>query len=250
MDNFIPAFADELIKEAGVRENIIAAILSANMALALSNTKAALHKLQNIPIPSQPSSQRIFRHVIPQSIISRFNPRITEHSKIHGTGEGLDAGYPSLAKEAGIAASFEQLWKQADAVKNRITFDGMKLVLEYRAGDLRTGVDKDTGKKWERRMHAAYGYLPKTNRIDGEAIDIYLARRPMIDGQVFVVKQLTKDGKHDEDKVMLGFRTIGEAKAIYLRHVPEWCFGGINELSPKQFSQYLNVASRNIKEQK
>jgi len=88
-------------------------------------------------------------------------------------------------------------------------------------------------------MQAAYGYIPKTTGHDGEATDIYLARRPKPGSPVFSVEQVKDDGSLDEHKVMLGFATAAEAKACYLQHTPAKYFGKIHELSLEQFKAQL-----------
>ncbi len=163
--------------------------------------------------------------ITPASIAANFNTQ--EQAK---TQQVPELKLAAILKAAGIA-------------KRQTTFQNHTLKIEWDKGDTRKGVAKDTGKAWERTMYCAYGYIPKTKGVDGEAIDIYLAADPDKDAPVFIVHQVNKSGKHDEDKVMLGFTTEAAAKAMYLKHVPAWCFGHVRRLSPKAFDMYLQDAS-------
>lgn len=135
--------------------------------------------------------------------------------------------------------------KQAGAAKRQITFDGVKLKLEYEPGDERSGVSKD-GHKWSKTMRCSYGYVPGTkgDGLDGDAIDIYLAKDPVLGMQVYRVNQLTKDGRLDEHKFLLGFGSIDAAKKCYLDHMPSWAFGSITTMSMDAFRRLVGQSER------
>lgn len=99
--------------------------------------------------------------------------------------------------------------------------------IELDPGDIRRGVNKETGESWEKQMFCCYGHIPRTLGDDGETVDVYLKEQGFF-AQVFVVHQVKKDGTHDEDKCMIGFSNPDEAKRMYLKHVPEWCFGSMD----------------------
>lgn len=124
------------------------------------------------------------------------------------------------------------------AIKRQVTFDGHKIKVEVDPGDIRRGVD-DKGKKWEREMKASYGYIPNTKGKDGETVDVYLAEKPKPGSQIYIIKQVKKDGAYDEDKVMLGYGSGASAKASYMKHIPASCFGSMTEMSPAEFSSFL-----------
>lgn len=136
------------------------------------------------------------------------------------------------------------LKKHAGAAKRQTTFDGLQLKIEYDPGEIRAGVNKKTGEKWERKMHASYGYIPRTNGHDGEAVDIYLAKDPKPGAPVVVVHQVKEDGSRDEDKVMLGFESPEAAKAMYLQHVPKHCFGSMTVMDRGELDEYLEGVSK------
>lgn len=131
----------------------------------------------------------------------------------------------------------------ADKVKRETVIygahDPLTVHIELEKGDKRTGVNKETGEKWEKTMHAAYGYVPYVQGEDGEGLDVYVQG----DGDcenVFVVHQLKKDGSPDEHKVMLGFKDEAAAVACYKKHVPAWCYGKTETLSWADFAEYLD----------
>lgn len=102
---------------------------------------------------------------------------------------------------------------------------GLRLAIENRKGSVRSGVDKD-GKPWHTVMKHPYGYIKGTKGKDGEEIDAYLG--PVKDAPTaFVVHQHKASGKgHDEDKVMLGFKSESHARKAYLAHYDDPKFLG------------------------
>lgn len=134
---------------------------------------------------------------------------------------------PEFSKEAGRVKRQKTVMSPPDS--HRIV-----VKIEFETGEVRRGVNKDTGEPWEKLMHCAYGYIPKTRGDDGETVDVYLKEQGFF-AQIFVIHQLKKDGTHDEDKCMVGFSSAEEAKRMFLRHVPEWCFGSMETYSWTQF---------------
>jgi len=98
------------------------------------------------------------------------------------------------------------------------TFSNIPIQIERPIGSVRTGVD-EYGAKWSNTMTAHYGDIPGTIGNDGEPIDFYLSGKPV--GQtVFILEQLTSDGKPDEYKLFLGFPSAESVIDCYLAHVP------------------------------
>jgi 2'-5' RNA ligase len=99
-------------------------------------------------------------------------------------------------------------------------FQGIPIVLEWPKGTTRTGVD-DEGKPWKREMMCDYGYVEDTTATgDSEALDVYIGDSPDAE-KAYVVEQLDDEGELDEYKVMLGFNSLQEAEAMYLKHYPD-----------------------------
>lgn len=113
-----------------------------------------------------------------------------------------------------------QLAEAAGAVR-RTTFMGLPLSLEFVPGEFREGVSS-SGEHWQRKMYAAYGYIPGTDGMgaDGDAVDVYLARSPVETDDVYCVNQYRPDGTFDEVKLMVGYPSEGAAEADYARHGP------------------------------
>lgn len=149
--------------------------------------------------------------------------------------------------ETGYVVPTEKL---AGKVKRQKTImsppDSHRIVvkIELEVGDMRRGVNKETGEPWEKEMFACYGYIPKTVGDDGETVDVYLKEQGFF-AQIFVIHQKKKDGSHDEDKCMIGFSNADEAKAMYVRHVPEWCYGSMDTYSWSEFVEdYLHTRKK------
>jgi hypothetical protein len=101
-----------------------------------------------------------------------------------------------------------------------VLYQGIPVVIEYRKGDIREGVNAD-GESWSREMLCPYGAIPNTESAgDEEEVDVYLG--PSFDApNAYVVEQLDDEGNFDEHKLMLGFHSAEEARQMYLAHYPE-----------------------------
>lgn len=95
-----------------------------------------------------------------------------------------------------------------------IDFQGLKIDVENKQGSTRRGENKE-GKPWSVLMQHHYGEIRGTEGVDGDKLDAYVG--PNADSPlVVVVHQQNPDTKaYDEDKVMLGFDSVGEAVKAY-----------------------------------
>jgi hypothetical protein len=98
-----------------------------------------------------------------------------------------------------------------------IEFRGLTVHVENKPGDTRVGRNGN----WRTLMHLPYGEILGTRGVDGDKLDVYVG--PWRDAEnAYIVHQNfvggPKDGKYDEDKVMLGFDSAEQAKAAYLAH--------------------------------
>jgi hypothetical protein len=106
--------------------------------------------------------------------------------------------------------------------KRLVRWNGLRLRIENEAGSIRYG------RGWQTRMLYPYGY----------EVDVYLG--PALDyaPTVFVVHQ-RKYGRwseYDEDKAMLGFMSMEDAAAAYLKHYDDPRFlGPITEMPVDEF---------------
>jgi hypothetical protein len=98
----------------------------------------------------------------------------------------------------------------------RTKVQGMDISIENRKGSTRSGTDKD-GHEWHTFMNFDYGYIRVTVGRDKDHLDCYVG--PNLDADtVYIVHQNDPvTGEYDEDKVMIGFDSEGEAKEAYLK---------------------------------
>jgi len=112
-------------------------------------------------------------------------------------------------------------------LQGHIDFQGLRIAVENRKGSVRSGTTPD-GHKWRTVMRAPYGYIeaPAKGK-DGDSIDVYVGPDKKAPN-AFVVHQHKPDGTgHDEDKVMLGCRSVEDAKRLYLKHYDDPKFMGL-----------------------
>ena len=100
--------------------------------------------------------------------------------------------------------------------KRKIKWRGLTIAIENEAGSVRRGKRPD-GSTWETRMVFPYGYVERSEGVDGDEVDITLG--PNLDApMVFIVHQ-RKVGdwrKYDEDKCFAGFDSEDDARAAFL----------------------------------
>jgi hypothetical protein len=116
--------------------------------------------------------------------------------------------------------------KSGNYPKRQIPWQGMTISVENEAGSIRCGVDPN-GKPWETRMLYPYGYLRKTEAVDGDAVDVYLG--PDLAAPFVYVIHQRKVGDwlaYDEDKVHIGFGSEADAVASFLQHYNDFRFLG------------------------
>jgi hypothetical protein len=98
--------------------------------------------------------------------------------------------------------------------KEHISFQGLPISIETRKGQTRSGTGPN-GHKWSVKLPYDYGYIKRTEGADGDHVDVCIGPNHQSD-RVFIVDQHHhQTGKFDEHKVMLGYRTKGEAERAY-----------------------------------
>ena len=122
--------------------------------------------------------------------------------------------------------------------KGHIIINGFEITIENPKGSYRRGVDSN-GKEWKTKMHNDYGYFLNSMGYDGDHIDVFLGN-DFESKKIFVVDQKI-NGKFDESKVMLGFKTSNEAKKAYLsNYEKDWKgFHKITEVDEETFKTWL-----------
>ena len=129
------------------------------------------------------------------------------------------------------------LRKAARALHGRIDFNGLPISVENRMGSIRQWYDPHNGESGMTRMRRPYGYIKGTLGTDGDQYDVYVG--PYRDAKfVYIVSQMKAPdfSKPDEEKALLGFRTLAEAKAFYLAHYNDPRFLG--KITPMPFEEF------------
>lgn len=106
--------------------------------------------------------------------------------------------------------------------KPRRHWKNLEIAIENPVGSIREG------KGWRTKMSNAYGYICRTEGVDGDEVDVYLGPDLDTAPMVYVVHQRRYGDwdKFDEDKCMLGFASEAAARAAYLKHYDDPRFLG------------------------
>lgn len=122
-------------------------------------------------------------------------------------------------------------------LQGRTTFQGMNISIENKKGSIRRGTDSD-GHKWAIKMHYDYGYIRGTEGADGDHVDCYLGGNEDAKKVYIIHQKIPGTDKYDEDKCMLGFDTLEEAKAAYLKQYDKpGFFGGVDTVAVEVFKE-------------
>jgi Inorganic Pyrophosphatase len=133
-----------------------------------------------------------------------------------------------LRYENMIATRIRQIrGDDAMPMQRLIKMHGMEIGLQYLPGDMRHG----------KKMEVGYGYIRNHVGEDGMALDVYVGPSET-SKKAFMVQQLKENGDFDENKVMLGFDTIEDAKAAYIKAIAESRFGKISPITFAKIHEY------------
>ena len=251
------AMADEIGDEPGLGENVIeargetatpAAVTAAeeNRPVAAETAQPPLTGAETLPVPLeekpgsapevvQPTETQLQRE---QRVIRLMAERRQTQERAAETGRQIDE-----ARERTNTEPTDGQKEAGNYAKGRVTFHGIPFVMENPEGSVRRGVDAD-GKPWEAKLPADYGYLARTKGADGDQVDAYIGPNTASQ-RVWVVDQIDpKTGKFDEHKVMLGMRSVTEARTMYHRAFSDGTgpqrIGAITEMSMDQFKAWLH----------
>ena len=149
----------------------------------------------------------------------------------------IDADIPKL-----LSKTAEESTKKGKPIKvsMKTSYNGLPISIEVRSGDYRHGYAR--GGKWKKKMFCHYGFIPNTEGHDNEEVDVYLKPEANKNANVYIIKQMkTVDGQKefDEEKVMIGFDSKHHAKSVYLQHMGEKYFGGIEGMSLDEFKNHI-----------
>lgn len=88
--------------------------------------------------------------------------------------------------------------------KGHVTIHGLRIAIETPRGEKRK-------KKWP-KLPAHYGYFKGSVGADGDQVDVFVGPKPGTE-VAFVANMKGDDGRFDEHKVLIGFKSIDKAKA-------------------------------------
>ena len=126
-------------------------------------------------------------------------------------------------------------------LQGRTTFAGLKISIENRKGSIRRGVDSD-GHKWAIKMKYDYGYIRETEGVDGDHVDCYLGDNENARNVYIIHQKIPGTDTYDEDKCMLGFNTLEEAKRAYFsQYDKSGFFGGVDTVPIEVFKEKVRL---------
>lgn len=144
-------------------------------------------------------------------------------------GPGAPNVMRELRKEAGGALD-------EHPTKKRTTWHGMNVSIEHPAGSIRSGKDP-AGNPWQVKMTYDYGYLHKTQGVDGDHLDVFMGPDHKAE-KVYVVhtRRAPDFVDYDEDKAFLDFASEADARAAFFANYdrPEH-FGSMDVLTVGDF---------------
>ena len=135
-----------------------------------------------------------------------------------------------------------------DYPKLRREWRSLTIAIEHPEGTVREGVD-ETGKSWRTVFRYAYGEILGTLGMDGDPVDVFIGSYPDAP-EVYIVQQMKRKqwDVADEQKVMIDFGSIDEAKAAYLGHYDDpRFFGGITAMPVDEFIAKVCATASNEK---
>lgn len=114
-------------------------------------------------------------------------------------------------------------------------FQGLDIAVENKKGSTRKWYDPHGKEAGSTLMRADYGYIRGSKGTDGDHVDVYVGDAEDA-VEAYLIDQMKKpDFKtFDEQKVMLGFATAAEAKALYLKQYDDPRFFGGMKIMPIQ----------------
>lgn len=117
----------------------------------------------------------------------------------------------------------------------------LDISVENPAGSTRSGVDGD-GKPWSVEMKSHYGYIKGTVGRDKDHVDIFVkpGTQSLDDAApVYVVDQVSPNGRFDEHKVMAGFENANAARQAYLENYTKG-WKGLGKLTETTLGEFKN----------
>jgi len=127
--------------------------------------------------------------------------------------------------------------------KGHVRVHGLDITIENPKGSWRSGKSPG-GKEWRSQLPNHYGYIKRTTGADGDHVDVFLGPH-LKSPHVFVIDQHNLHGgrEFNEHKVLIGFGSVGQAKAAYVRAFSDvkgrQRIGHVAHLSIAEFKDWL-----------
>ena len=184
-------------------------------------------KVENKAITSREDAERICDVLKVKHGVTNTRIQVVDLGGGFGVNDFGDAQFDSIiddkAQEActskynDLHVPTEKQTISGNYKKGHLTILGLGIAIENPADSIRKGIDSD-GNHWQSKMKHHYGYIKNTLGADGDEVDVFIKKGLDNDfnGDIFVIYQVNKDGSFDEHKVVIGAKSISEAKAIYL----------------------------------
>lgn len=156
-------------------------------------------------------------------------------------------GYIDRINELYNGAIQKSLTWSGHELQDRYNFAGLKISIENKKGSARSGTDKD-GHEWHTYMHYDYGYIRGTEGVDGDFLDCYIGDNENAENVYIIHQNDPVTHKYDEDKCMLGFNTLQEAKEAYRKQYDRPGFmGSITTMGIEEFKEYVLAKDNHAK---
>jgi hypothetical protein len=156
--------------------------------------------------------------------------------EIEPESTGATASKKGAVDQAAPLRSDLEPTKDARSIPKRATWHGLDVSIETPAGKERVGHSAE-GLEWRVRMSHDYGYIRRTEGVDGDHVDVFLGPDPKSE-TVYVVTTLKSPGfkEPDEQKCMLDFPSEGDAsKAFFDSYTDPRHFGSMEAVPVGQF---------------
>lgn len=167
------------------------------------------------------------------------------------SGTGYEGRTQKLERDprAQVSAAFDQQQKQLETatppepkyaaykLHGRMTFRGLPISIENRAGSHRHWHDPHTGREGKTLMRYPYGYIRRTKGLDGDHVDVFIGPNEQAENvYVIMTNKAPAFELPDEEKCMLGFDSEEDAKQAFHEHYddPKF-FRSIKKLSFDEF---------------
>jgi phage-related protein (TIGR01555 family) len=151
-------------------------------------------------------------------------------------GEEPGKGVPPSRAMRKESMGAEDAAMDARPLNKRVKWHGLDVSIENARGTKRKGEDEG-GNKWEVTMTHDYGYLRKTEGVDGDQVDCFLGPDTKSE-HVYVIRTMKAPlfVEFDEDKCFLDFPSEAAAReAFYANYDRPEHFGMLTKFSVGQF---------------